>query len=446
MHDAYIVQGGQPFKGEVMLSGAKNVALKVIIASLLFDGSVELNNIPQINDVDELIGLIRSHGIKVSYKHHRLTIDNNNFTQTEIGMLEAAKIRVSFMLFAPLLIRFGRATIPNPGGCRLGARPIDRQVDMMKAFGVDINYDSSSGYYRSTLKSRRPKGTAYRFFKPTHTGTELALMFAALADGESRIDNCAHEPEIDDLVAFLNQAGAKIKGSQGSFDITGVSSLVMNQPFTISNDRNEAPTFAAFAIASKGDIFIKGISAHSISTFINELKKSGGGIEETTSGIRFYYKGQLKASNLITRPHPGFMTDWQGPWAVLMTQANGVSTIHETVFENRFGYVSELKKLGAQIEYYEPKVDEPESIYQFNIADRDIDCASQAIRIIGGTDLHGGVLNVTDLRAGASLLIAASCASGETVINGASVIDRGYENIDKKLLSLGAKIKKVQNL
>ncbi|OGK20317.1 UDP-N-acetylglucosamine 1-carboxyvinyltransferase [Candidatus Roizmanbacteria bacterium RIFCSPHIGHO2_02_FULL_37_13b] len=443
MKDAYIITGGKPYSGEVQLSGAKNVALKVIIASLLLDGEVILGNIPYIRDVAELIELTTSLGIKLRRDGHNLTIDSKGFLEKKIDMLSASKIRVSFMLFAPLLYRFGKASIPNPGGCRLGARPIDRQIEMMKAFGVKVIYDSSSGYYHTSLKSKKPQSTHYKFSKPTHTGTELALMFAAIADGSSRIDNAACEPEIDDLVNFLNQSGAKITGKNGCFNIVGVDKLIPGNVFTISNDRNEAPTFAAFAIATKGDVCVKGISKQAIRSFVKRLEEAGGGVEEVRGGIRFFYKRRLLSSNITTRPHPGFMTDWQGPWAVLMTQAKGISTIHETVFENRFGYVSELKKLGARIDFYEPKVRNSNKIYQFNINDRNKECEPQAIRIEGGSTLHGGVLTVSDLRAGASLLIAAACTQGETIINGASVIDRGYEKIDKKLLTLGATIKKV---
>lgn len=443
MQDAYIIQGGKPLTGEVQLSGAKNVALKAIIASLLFDNKVTLTNVPRIKDVSVLLELIDSLGAGVSQDGNTVTVDPRSLQKHEVEMLFAAKTRVSFMLFAPLLLRLGKAHIPNPGGCRLGARPIDRQIEMMQSFGVSVEYDSATGYYNAMLDTKLPKAAKHRFDKPTHTGTELALMFACFADGESVIENAAAEPEIDDLMLFLTNAGAKIKREGKNIIISGVASLSQQSSFAISADRNEAPTYAIFGLATQGDITVIGIKDGSIKTFIEKVQEVGGGVEEVEKGIRFFYKGELRSCDIVTKPHPGFMTDWQGPWAVLMTQAIGKSTIHETIFENRFGYVSELKKLGAKIEYFEPNVDHPEEVYQFNYNDRESGCAPQAIHIYGKSKLHGGVLNVSDLRAGASLLIAASVAEGETIVNGASVIDRGYEQIDEKLKKLGCTIKKV---
>jgi len=313
---------------------------------------------------------------------------------------------------------------------------------MMKSFGINIEYDSSTGYYAGEMSVARPNATTYKFAKPTHTGTELALMIACFAQGESVIQNAATEPEIDELVHFLNSSGGKIQRKGSEIHITGVSLLRQTSEFIIGTDRNEAPTYAIFGLATQGDVVVYGIDELTISNFIEKVRQIGGGVETVDKGIRFFYKGELQATDIETRPHPGFMTDWQAPWALLMTQANGISTIHETIFESRFGYVSELKKLGAKIDFYDPKVSDPQNLYQFNYTDRENDCDPQAIRIHGKCHLHGGVLNVSDLRAGASLLIAATVASGESVINGASVIDRGYEAIDEKLKNLGCTIKK----
>lgn len=442
MSDAYVITGGKPLSGTVQLSGAKNVALKVIIASLLFDSPVKLTNIPQIADVKELIDLINTLGPKIERNRGEVDIVPAKITKNTFDLVEAVKMRVSFMLFAPLLIRSGSAIIPNPGGCRLGTRPIDRQVEMMRAFGATVNYDSSTGYYHASLPDKKPNAVRFRFSKKTHTGTELAIMFGIFAKGKSVLSNCAMEPEIDDLIAFLNKSGASIKRSGEEIIIDGVDKLQLTTAYAISCDRNEAPTYAVFALATKGDVTIKGIRPDDMRHFINQVKDSGGGVEESEESIRFFYTGNLKSSNITTLPHPGFMTDWQGPWAVLMTQAQGESIIHETVFENRFGHVSELKKLGAKIEYFEPQVENPEEVYQFNYHEREENCSPQAIKIFGPTPLHNGILTVSDLRAGASLLIAAAIAQGETIIHGASVIDRGYEHIDKKLQRLGATIKK----
>ena len=208
-------------------------------------------------------------------------------------------------------------------------------------------------------------------------------------------------------------------------------------------DRNEAPTYAVFALATKGDIIVKGADKINLEHFLSKVNQAGGNYEIVSSGIRFYYQGSLKSTSVTTMPHPGFMTDWQSPWAVLMTQTLGTSIIHETVFENRFGYVSELKKLGAKIEFFSPSVDNPQQTYQFDIKEGEINNRHQAIRIYGPIKLHGGVVSVSDMRAGASLLIAACMAKGQSVVLGASEVDRGYETIEKKLRLLGARIKRV---
>lgn len=446
MENAYIIRGGTPLKGTIRLSGAKNVALKVIIASLLLDHPVTLTNVPHILDIQELLHLVTQIGGKAHFiADHTVEIDGSTIKSDKVDLLHASKIRVSFLLFAPLLVRFGKTQIPNPGGCRLGARPIDRQVEMMRAFGVKATYDSSTGFYTARLTSSSLTPAHFTFSKPTHTGTELALMLAAATPGESIIENVAQEPEIDDLIRFLNLAGASIKRQRTAIAIKGATSFLrVEKPFTISVDRNEAPTYAIFGLATKGDVFIQGIRVHDISYFIDKVREANGGVEESPGGVRFFYKKELKNTDITTLPHPGFMTDWQAPWAVLMTQATGISTIHETVFENRFGYVSELLKLGAKIDFFQPEVGNPYQLYQFNIdSPGELKTLHQAIRIQGQTKLHNGVLNVSDLRAGASLLIGTSVADGESVIYGASVIDRGYEAIDVKLKQLGADIRKV---
>ena len=332
--DAFIVRGGKPLKGQIQLSGAKNVALKVLIAGLLFDKPVTFKNIPHIKDIDELMHLINSLGAKAEFlEPNSVLIDGQSLSQDTIDLLHASRIRVSFMFFAPLLHRFGRAKIPNPGGCRIGARPIDRHIKILQAFGVDVIYNSETGYYEAKLQGTVIKPATYTFEKSTHTGTELAIMLAALADGESVISNVALEPEIDDLIKLLNQSGATISRENDSIRIKGASKLHFSgEVFTISVDRNEAPTYASFGLTTRGDIMVKGITEQDIKYFLEAVRNIGGGVEVEADGIRFYYKGELKSSEITTTVHPGFMTDWQGPWGGLMTQANGVFTIHATHF------------------------------------------------------------------------------------------------------------------
>lgn len=440
MEDAFYIQGGRELSGEVALSGAKNLALKVIIASLMFENRVILENVPKINDVVELLHLINKLGAKTTWlSEHTLEIDPTTLNNSTVDLLHASKMRVSFLLFAPLLQRFRECKIPNPGGCRLGQRPIDRIVSGLEALGAAIDYDSLSGYYSADLADD-PKGS-YHFAKPSHTGTELLITFAALGSHDIVLKNVATEPEIDELITFLNEAGAQIKRHNDEIHIKGVKSLKQTKPFRIFSDRNEAVTFAVLGIASKGSVKIGPISPSHLDSFIGYIKKTGSDVKTDGDHIIFSYNEKIKPVSIQTAPHPGFMTDWQPNWAVLMSQAEGESTIHETVFEKRFSYVSEMKKLGADIKFIDPKVSNPEKVYQFNY-----DPARtyrQAIRITGGQPLHGGVLRIADLRAGATLLIGALIASGESILLNASILERGYQDIVKKVSLLGGDIKRV---
>lgn len=441
MEDAYIIKGGSPLKGEIKLSGAKNVALKVIISALLFDGEVILHNIPRINDVHELLHLIRSMGGKAEFtKDNIVIIDGRSIKTNKVDFLHGSKMRVSFMLFAPLLAKFKECYVPNPGGCRIGARPIDRIIEGMKAIGIEVSYDSATGYYHAVMKNS-PSG-GYKFIKPSHTGTELLILIALLGNKTITLENTALEPEIDELILFLNESGAMIKREGIKIAISPAQTLHQKNPFTISSDRNEAVTYATLALATKGEIIINGVQKNRIQTFIDCVKKIGGGFQELASDrFSFFYTKELTALNIETAPHPGFMTDWQPNWAVFMTHAKGESIIHERVFENRFSYVEELRKLGAVIDYVKIPVKNPMEYFFFNF-----DPAkkyNQAIRIKGPQQLHGGALTISDLRAGASLAIAAFCAEGESVINGASILERGYEDFVEKTRKLGGEIKKM---
>lgn len=446
MHEnAFIVKGGVPLRGTVKLVGAKNISLKVLIAALLYQEPIRFKNIPHLKDIIELTHLVRATGAELTLENGDVMIDPRSMNSHEIDLLHGSKIRVSFMLFAPFLKKFGKARIPNPGGCRIGARPIDRMISLMEAFGVVTEYDSETGYYDARLSGQQLMGADYTFSKKTHTGTELAIMFAVLAQGKSTIRNVALEPEIDDLINLLNMSGAHIQRHGEEIHVEGVASLVAPaDPYTIACDRNNAVTYAIFGIATKGDVFVEGARASELKVFLECLDRVQAGYEVKDNGIRFFYKGDLQATDVTTVPEPGFMTDWQAPWAVLMTQAKGVSTIHETVFENRFGYAQELNKLGARIEFFQPEVSDPNTTYQFDITNMEVfKQGFQAVKIHGPSELHGGVLNVTDMRAGATLLIGACAAKDESVIIGATEVDRGYDNIEVYLSALGANITRV---
>ncbi len=439
--DKFVINGGKELKGEVSILGSKNTALKVFVAACLSQEEVVVENIPLISDVFTMADIISHLGGKVTFDKNVASIKMSNFSSEKISLEKAAEIRTSYMFLAPLLARVGRAIIPNPGGCRIGARPIDRIVDGLKKMGVVIKYSSKDGYFHA-IAPNGLVGTKYRFSKSTHTGTETMILAAVLAKGKTVLENAAQEPEIDELIKLLNQMGAKIiRKSPRTIVVEGVNKLNGTR-FRIDPDRNEIVTFAVSAIITKGDVLIKDINKEGLTEFFDMLDKSGAGFEEKENGIRVFYKGSLKATNVKTSFYPGFMTDWQGPWAVLMTKAEGISTIHETVYENRFTYVDELRKMGASIELYNPELKNPEQIYNFNIKD-DRKGNFHAVRISGPVELHNGILTILDLRAGATLVLAALAAKGESVLFGIEHLDRGYEQLEKRLKKLGARISRL---
>lgn len=440
--EKFIINGGKKLKGAVSVSGAKNVALKALVAACMTEEEVVINNVPLVSDFFVMVDLIKGLGGKVIIKDHSVRIKIANFSQDRISLEKAAEVRTSSMLMVPLLARLGKAVIPNPGGCRIGARPIDRTIKGLKQMGVDIYYNHNDGYFHAKVKSKL-KGTDYKFEKNTHTGTETLILMAVLAEGKTVLENAAEEPEISELILLLNKMGGKVERvSSRKIVIEGVRKL-QGTEFTIGLDRNEVVTLGICALMTEGDIFVKDANSSDLTEFLNIYAISGGGLEELTDGTRFFWKGELKATSVQTSPYPGFMTDWQGPWTVLMTKAHGESIIHETVYENRFGYVSELEKLGANIELFNPKVKKPEEFYNFN-ADDDSKKYYHAVKVFGPTKLHNGIVSISDLRAGATLVLGALGAKGQSVVFGVSHLDRGYEHFEKRLESLGADIKRVR--
>ena len=442
-----IINGGKKLKGNIFVSGAKNVALKALVAACLTDEKVIIKNIPLISDFMVMVAIIRELGGEVRIEDHIATVQMKKFKKKKISLDEGAKIRTSAMFMAPLLARMGFAVIPNPGGCRIGARPIDRTIKGIKALGVNVRYNSKDGYFylrRDENKEKEWKKVIHKFDKSTHTGTEIMILASTLFNGETVLKNAAEEPEIDELINLLTAMGAVIaRTGRREITIDGVSKL-HGATFTIGPDRNEIVTFAIAAILTKGDIFVKDAHSVDLEALVEKLESAGGGIERRRDGIRFFYKGPLRKTDVSTSFYPGFMTDWQGPWAVLMTKALGESMIHETIYDSRFGYVKELRIMGAGISFFNPKIDDPEKIYNFNLADRVPDYY-HAIRVKGQTKLHNAVVEISDLRAGATLVLAALSSQGESVVFGVEHLDRGYEKFEERLRSLGARIKRIKN-
>lgn len=440
--DKFTVKGGEKLQGTVSVSGAKNVALKALVAACLTEEEVLIENIPLISDFLVMAEIIRDLGGRVEISGHRVKIQVRKFKKHKIPLKTAGEIRTSCLLLAPLLVRVGQALIPNPGGCRIGARPIDRIIEGLKKMQADISYSSADGYFHA--KTGGLKGISYRFEKNTHTGTETLILAAVLARGKTILENAAQEPEVDELIDLLNKMGAKIKREGGrTIVISGVRKL-HGVKFTIGPDRNEIVTFAVAAILTGGDLFIKEIKEKNLSHFLKMLQLAGAGFEVKKDGIRFFSKGELQPTEITTSYHPGFMTDWQGPWAVLMAKAQGISSIHEAIYESRFSYVSELLKMGVKVKLFNPTVENPDKFYNFNWSDNKPE-DKHAIKIFGPAELHNAVMTISDLRAGATLVLAALAARGESIIFGVEHLDRGYEDFEKRLRGIGANIKRVKD-
>jgi UDP-N-acetylglucosamine 1-carboxyvinyltransferase len=430
------VTGGIPLHGSVRIGGAKNASYKLMIASLLAKSESRLLNFSHISDV-ELVGkIIQYMGGEVRQAGERaIFINPENLKTPEMDSAHGEQGRFSTMFIPPLVARFGYAEVPAPGGDKLGARPLDRHFDGLKEMG--INVIQQDGLYKASGENL--KGINYRFAKNTHTGTETLILGAVLAKGVTILENAAEEPEIDDLIAYLVEMGARVRRrAHRVIEIVGVEEL-HGAIHKIIPDRNEAVSYACAAIGTGGDVIIENARQDHLQAFLQKLDEIGGGYEVGNYGIRFYYKGRLSATDVVTQIEPGFMTDWQPLWATLITQCEGTSVIHETIYPYRLQYVDELVKMGAKIEKYNPTVTNPEEVYNFYL-EHDRPEYHHAIRVTGKTPLKAGNFEVKDLRHGATLIMAAMIAQGTSVISGIEHVDRGYENLDKRLRSMGAKI------
>lgn len=437
----YLVTGGTRLKGTVRVHGAKNAGFKAMIAALLGDSPSQIQNYSQVGDIDTTWEIIECLGARVtSLGDHSLEVDPSGLSSFDAPTSCGVKSRAGMMFAGPLLAKFGRAVLPSPGGDKIGARPIDRHLAGLEALGVNIKF--MDGVFRL----QAPKGLTggrYRFEKNTHTGTETLIMAAVKASGRTILENAASEPEVDNLIAFLNAAGGRIKRvDPRTIVIDGVSRLSGANHMIIA-DRNAVVTFACAALATRGDVLITGADKNTLAAFLAKVEEIGGGVEAGPQYVRFFSKKKLVASNVVTAPHPGFMTDWQPIWTTLMAQAKGVSTVHETVYEDRFGHVPVLIEMGAKIELFEPPAAETGDIYNFNI-DGELVQGKHAIKIFGPALLVGREVTVSDIRMGATILLAGMVASGETVIiDPQDQIRRGYEKLDENLASLGAKVEAV---
>jgi UDP-N-acetylglucosamine 1-carboxyvinyltransferase len=430
------VTGGTPLRGSVRIGGAKNASYKLMIASLLADTESRLLNFSRISDVELVSKIIDYLGGKTTRAGERaIFIDPSGLKSFEIDKDHGEQGRFSTMFIPPLLHKFGEARVPAPGGDKIGKRPLDRHFDGLRALGVVVTFEDGM----HVARAKKLVGTTYKFKKNSHTGTETMIMAAVKAEGTTILENAAMEPEIDDLIEYLNEMGARIRRrSYRVIEIEGVTKLT-GAIHKIIADRNEAVSYACAAIATKGDVIIENANHKHLEAFLNKLDEIGAGYEVGNYGIRFFYKGPLRAADITTQIEPGFMTDWQPLMATVLTQCEGTSVLHETIMANRFQYVDELNKMGANIEKFNPEVSDPSKVYNFDL-ENDDPKNNHAIKITGVTKLTAGEFEVQDLRHGATLILAAMSAEGTSIIKGIEHVDRGYESLDDRLKSMGAKI------
>ena len=415
--DKLKITGNGPLQGEINISGAKNAALPLIAAALLSSDPLHLTNIPELRDINTMLNLLAHLGCKVDHKGHELTINSDSINCHDAPYDLVKTMRASILVLGPLLARLGEADVSLPGGCAIGSRPVDLHIEGLKAMGAEINI--KEGYIKA--KSNRLHGARIFFDVVSVTATENLMMAAALADGETVLENAAREPEVTDLANCLNAMGAKIQGAGTSMiTIKGVEKLHGTE-YKIAPDRIETGTFLVAAATTRGKITLCNTNPAFLDAVIEKLRLAGSEIKTTADTISIDMQGHRpRAVNITTAPYPAFPTDMQAQFVVLNATSYGMATVRETIFENRFMHVPELKRMGAEIEL------------RGNTA------------IVGGvTQLKGAPVIATDLRASASLVIAGMAAEGETVIDRVYHLDRGYEKIEQKLASLGANITRI---
>lgn len=430
----FVVNGGKPLEGEITLAGAKNAASKMMIASLLTDEQCVLSNFPQIGETEITAELCISVGAKIEHSGSVLTIHTPEITT---GKVSASRTnRIPILLLGPLLSRYNEAEVPVLGGDKIGARPVDFHIEALRQLGAEIE-ETVEGYRAKAPKGLRGATITLPF--PSVMATENVILAAVLAKGQTTIRNAATEPEIIDLVKMLQNMGAIIElGSNREVYIEGVAKLHGVQ-HRIIPDRNEAVSFACLAIATKGKIFVKDAIQEHLITFLNVVRRMGAEYSVLPEGIVFSREtAHLKPVAVETGTHPGFMTDWQQPLMVLLTQSEGDSSLHETIYENRLGYVDDLNALGARIDVFDDCSGFPACRFEGK-------GFKHSAIVHGPTHLSGGNLKVRDLRAGMAALSIALVAEGESEIEGVEEIDRGYEKIDERLRKLGANIKRIKD-
>ncbi|WP_152046931.1 UDP-N-acetylglucosamine 1-carboxyvinyltransferase [Aureimonas psammosilenae] len=428
--DRIRIRGGNTLSGTIPISGAKNAALPLMIASLLTDDTLTLENVPHLADVEQLIRILGNHGVDYTVSGKRLGQSGASgrtihFTARTIIDTTApyelvSKMRASFWVIGPLLARMHKARVSLPGGCAIGTRPVDLFIEGLQALGATI--DIESGYIVAEAKGGL-KGARYRFPKVSVGATHVMMMAASLAKGETLIENAAREPEVADLAACLNAMGARIEGAGTStIRIQGVEAL-SGARHRVLPDRIETGTYAMAVAMTGGDVTLEGTRSDLLQSALDALRAAGAEVTDVANGIHVRRNGNgLQPVDVVTDPFPGFPTDLQAQFMALMTRSSGVSNITETIFENRFMHVQELVRLGARISL-----------------------SGQVARVEGVPRLAGAPVMATDLRASVSLVIAGLAAEGETIVNRVYHLDRGFERLEEKLGNCGAEVERLSS-
>ncbi|HEX2755323.1 MAG TPA: UDP-N-acetylglucosamine 1-carboxyvinyltransferase [Candidatus Limnocylindrales bacterium] len=422
--EVFRIEGGVPLRGEVPISGSKNAALKMLAAATLTGERCRFTNVPEIEDVRVMTETLRDLGVVVDHPApNTYEVASGDVDWLFVPLEAAAKMRASFILLGPLLSRFGRVIISNPGGDRIGRRPVDLHIEAMRTLGAQIDY--RNGYFFATAPGRL-RGTEVRFPFVSVMGTENAMLAATLADGHTVIRPAAQEPEVDDLILFLQKMGADVERTfPDTIEIQGKRRLRGAEHHVVP-DRIEAGTFAVAGAVTGGQVTLTGAPCDQMTALLDVFERVGVearcDLDTITIDGRNVPEGGFRAVDIVTSPYPGLATDIQPPTCVLLTQARGTSTVHEAIFEDRLEWLTELNRMGARIEIKD----------------------NQHATIHGRTPLHGADAEIGDLRAGASLILAALAADGESTIHGAHHVQRGYENIERKFADLGARIARLE--
>ena len=413
-----VITGKTPLKGEVVISGAKNAAVAIIPATLLINGTCTIENLPNISDVRLYCDILKEIGAKITWNTpNEITVDTREIDYKQIPIEITRKFRASYYLLGALLGRTKNAKIGTPGGCNLGARPIDQHIKSFEALGATVDVSNVN----ITAKAKKLKGTSIYMDVVSVGATINAMLAAVLAEGTTVIDNAAKEPHIVDVANFLNTMGADIRGAGTDIiKVNGVKELKGNATYSVVPDQIEAGTFMLAAIASKGDITIKNCITKHLESIIAKVIEIGGNVDANGDHLRVWYSKRTHKANIKTLPYPGFPTDLQPQMGVVLALSEGTSIINESIWESRFQYTAELNKMGAKI-----TAQGKTAIFE------------------GVNELTAAPVYATDLRAGAALIIAGIVAKGKTEIYNLNHIDRGYENIEEKFRKLGAKIERV---